>query len=148
MLERIRTKTTCERTDRTTINYIYSEKTYANSVKHVIKVNPNLRRKVLRARIVPTIQSESDLDSYELQWVDHYPYTTKFDDIAYIIKATVYFIVHQTGDIWSMARSMKLRCLHVMKTSKKKWKECGRLGTDLWSFWHSLCQCKIIKSFS
>ena len=35
-------------------------------MRHVIKVNPNLR-----ARIVPTVtQSESDLDLYALQYID------------------------------------------------------------------------------
>ena len=48
------------------MNFINPCKTFAESVKHVIKVNPNLR-----ARIVPTVsQSESDLDLYELQYID------------------------------------------------------------------------------
>ena len=49
-----------------TSNFINPDKTFVDSVKHVIKINPNLR-----ARIVPTVtQSESDLDLYELQYID------------------------------------------------------------------------------
>ena len=45
---------------------INTDKTFADSVKHVVEVNPNLR-----ARIVPTVTpSESELDSYELQYID------------------------------------------------------------------------------
>ena len=47
-------------------NFINPSKIFAESVNHVIKVNPNLR-----ARIVPTVsQSESDLDAYALQYID------------------------------------------------------------------------------
>ena len=49
-----------------TMQFTDPKKTFAESVKHVINVNPNLR-----ARIVPTPSlSKSDLDLYELKYVD------------------------------------------------------------------------------
>ena len=52
--------------NRRTTSFINLSKTFAESVKHVIEVNPNLR-----ARIVPTVsQTESDLDLYALQYID------------------------------------------------------------------------------
>ena len=52
--------------NRRTTKFINRSKTFAESVRHVIKDNPNLR-----ARIVPTgQQSESDLDLYALQYID------------------------------------------------------------------------------
>ena len=50
--------------------------------------------------------------------IGHYPYKTKYDDLGKF--STVYFIVFSTGDLWTKARSVKLRCQLAVKTPKKK----------------------------
>ena len=59
-----------------------------------------------------------DVKDMNFSSIGHYPYKTKYDDLGKF--STVYFIVLSTGDLWTKARSVKLRCQLAVKTPKKK----------------------------